>query len=85
MKIVYEKNFIKDFEKAPLKIQKAFIDRLELFLRDKRDPILHDHSLKGTLKNYRSINITGDWRAIYREFPQEVVFFIILATHSELY
>lgn len=37
---------------------------------------------------YRSIDVTGDWRALYREFKEEnppIAFFDGLGTHSQLY
>jgi mRNA-degrading endonuclease YafQ of YafQ-DinJ toxin-antitoxin module len=37
---------------------------------------------------YRSINVTGDWRALYSEQQQngkEIIVFEMLGTHSQLY
>ena len=85
-RIDFSKRFEKDLKKAPKKIQKAFKNRLEIFLTDKFNPILNNHSLTGNYDNYRSINITGDWRAVFRELDAgETVFFDILGTHSKLY
>ena len=84
--IDYSKKFIKSLKKAPNKIQIAFRNRLEIFLSDKFHPILNNHSLSGEYQGYRSINITGDWRAIFRERGSEdTVYFVIIGTHSNLY
>jgi addiction module RelE/StbE family toxin len=86
MGIDYSARFIKAFKKAPRKIQIAFRNRLELFTKDKFHPLLNNHPLSGRYKNYRSINITGDWRAIFREFDSgRRIYFDIIGTHSELY
>ena len=34
--------------------------------------------------NYRSINISGDWRAVFEQNNDEV-YFVTLGTHSQLY
>jgi len=85
-RVEYSKRFVKDFKKAPVKIKIAFRNRLELFLVDKYHPILNNHSLVGKYKDYRSINVTGDWRAMFREFEGgKVIFFDTIETHSQLY
>lgn len=67
----------------------AFRRRLEIFLDDSHNPQLNNHKLTSELQGYRSINVTGDWRAIYSEAEDEegekIVIFEVLGTHSELY
>ncbi len=85
-RIDFSRKFEKNLKKAPKKIQVAFRKRLEMFLSDKFHPILNNHPLVGEYQNYRSINVTGDWRAVFREFQGgEVVYFDLLQTHSKLY
>ena len=84
MKIVYHKNFKKQYKK--LKTLQTKIDqRLILFISDPFDPILNNHPLIGKYKGYRSINITADYRAIYQEIEVNRAFFITLDKHSNLY
>jgi len=45
---------------------------------------LRDHQLKGKYKQYRSINITGDYRALYLLRGDEAIFDVV-DTHSQLY
>ena len=85
-RIDYSNKFIKDLKKAPQKIKISFRGRLETYLSDKFHPLLNNHSLKGRYEKYRSINVTGDWRAIFREIDGgSVVYFDRLGTHSQLY
>lgn len=86
MIIKFSKTFKKQRNKAPIKIQKAFDEKLKLFLNDYSNPSLNLHRLNGVLKNYHSINITGDWRSILRfTNKKEIVVFLMLGTHSKLY
>lgn len=84
MAVKFNKQFVKERDKADKKIKEAFDKRLEIFLKDPFDPRLNNHSLTGSYRGYRSINITGDWRAIYTENQEEAIF-VALGTHSQLY
>lgn len=86
MTINYSKKFIKKFERCDIVIQKSFRQKLVLFIENKFHPQLNNHALTGKFSKFRSINITGDWRAIFIEYDnRETIFFEILGTHSELY
>lgn len=59
---------------------------------NKADPhhrLLNNHSLTGEYVGYRSINITGNWRAVFSEIQDEegneLIVFKVLGTHSQLY
>lgn len=88
-KIDYSREFEKQLAKVPLSIKKAFRKRLALFLLEQTHPQLRNHELAGKLSGQRSINITGDWRAIFiQQEDQEgklTVKFKMLGTHSQLY
>ena len=85
-RVEFSKKFEKDLKKASRKVQLATKTRLEIFLLDKFNPVLNNHSLTGKYEGYRSINITGDWRAVFREFDGgQTVYFNTLGTHSKLY
>jgi len=64
--------------------KKKFKQRRNLFLQDEFDPILNNHALKGKYEGYRSINIAGDLRVIYKT-EAEVVIFVTIDSHSNLY
>ena len=86
MKIKFSNNFVKSYNRAPEKIRKSFDLRLKLFIQDKNYPLLKNHKLRGKLSGYRSINISGDWRAIFKEEEDgNLIFFLLLGTHSQLY
>lgn len=89
MKIKFAKKFKKQYEKANTKIQTAFDKRLELFQQDQYYPLLDNHALTGQYSGFRSIDITGNWRAIFREALDEngnkIITFELLGTHPQLY
>jgi addiction module RelE/StbE family toxin len=86
--IKFTNNFRKHYQKSPSKIKKYFDNRLEIFIKDEYSPILNNHHLIGKFKGYRSININGDWRALYsiETISNKTTFiFEALGTHSQLY
>ena len=88
MLISFAKKFSKQRDKAPAKVIEALNKRLKLFLTDSFHPLLNNHQLTGKFRGYRSINITGDWRAIYKTIQidnQELIIFELLGRHSQLY
>jgi addiction module RelE/StbE family toxin len=84
MRVTYKKQFDKDFKKLPLKIREQFYERLDLFLQDKFDKTLNNHPVDKAFPGCRSINVSGDYRAIFQE-DGDTVIFITIGTHSELY
>lgn len=84
MKISYTKNFIKLSKKLSPKLRVQVIERITLFSVNPLDPQLRDHRLKGKYREYRSIDITGDYRALYLLQGDEVIFDVV-GTHSKLY
>ena len=86
MRIEYSKKFIKEFKKCPVGVKANFKKRLELFINCQSHPTLNNHPLAGELKNYRRVNITGDWRAIFEEIDAgQIIYFVAIGTHSQLY
>ena len=86
MKYVLSKNFEKQFSKLPKNIKEKTIKQLEIFVKNPFDQKLNNHNLSGKQKNQRSINITGDIRAIYAEIEKgELVIFVTIGSHSNLY
>lgn len=88
MKIVYDPCFLKKLKKIDVRIRKRLKDRILLFSIDPNNLQLNNHPLKREFEAYRSIDITSDWRGIYKETNiggETVAYFIILGTHRELY
>ncbi len=85
MIIVYHKDFKKEYKKHPKKLREKTEERLRIFSKEEFDPILNNHALKGKWAGYRSINVTGDIRAIYKKLDSESAIFTAICSHSKLY
>lgn len=88
MKVVYDPTFFKKLKKVDVRIRKHVEERILLFSKDPNNPQLNNHALRKKYQGYRNINITSDWRAIYREaqIGEDVVaYFVALGIHNELY
>jgi len=86
MRIEYSQKFIKEFKKCPKNIKNSFKSRLIIFIENPHSPILNNHCLHGKLNNLNSININGDWRAIFEKIENEnVVYFMTIGKHNKLY
>lgn len=84
MKITYSKEFIKQAEKLSPKLQLLLYERISLFRGNPLNPRLRNHALRGKYSSYRSINITGDYRALYLQKEDEAIFDKI-GIHFQLY
>ena len=85
MRINLHRKFIKDYKKLPNKIQEKFKERRDLFIENKFNPLLNNHRVEPTYPNWRSIDITGDYRALFEIKEENSVVFMKIGTHSELY
>jgi len=84
MRVVFHRNFEKQLKNLPKKLREKTQMRLLLFLENPYHPLLENHLLKGKYLDYRSIRITGDWRALYKTVGNECIF-VVIDTHSNLY
>ena len=85
MRIIRSKRFTKHARKLPAKIRLALASRIHIFMADPHHAILNNHSLSGELQEYRSINITGDFRMIFEQLDGDTVRLIDIDTHHNLY
>ena len=85
MNIYFHKNFERQYKKLNNKQKTRFKERIAIFLQDKFNPILNNHSLRGKYKGYRSINVAGDLRAIYKRTIKNNIIFIAIDNHNNLY
>jgi len=65
--------------------REKFQQRLRLFQTNQYLPLLNNHGLTGKWRGFRSINITGDWRAIFVVVDRKRITFVAFGTHSQLY
>lgn len=85
MIITYHKKFIKAIKKLPTGIEGKFYERLRLFAENSTHPMLNNHPVDAAYPGWRSVNVTGDYRALYEPQGVNNVKFMKIGTHSELY
>ncbi len=85
MNVRFHRRFSKSYKRAPTKLRESLKVRLVLFCENPFHPLLNNHALHGALSGYRSINVTGNVRAIYKTVAEDTVEFVLLGTHSSLY
>lgn len=85
MQVIRHSAFEKRITRLSPSIRAALADRLELFLTNPRHPLLNDHSLSGDRRGFRSINITGDWRLVYKVIGDGMILLTEIDTHHNLY
>jgi addiction module RelE/StbE family toxin len=85
MNIVFHKRFDKMASKLSPKLKTQMVERIILFSKDPLNPTLRNHGLNTPYKGSYSININGDYRAIYQLVNNETALFTHIGTHSQLY
>ena len=84
MHVLLHRLFLKDFKKIPKGVRLKFVERKNLLLDDPFHPLLNNHSVEKAFPGCRSINVTGDYRAIFMQRSDGLIF-IRIGTHSDLY
>jgi addiction module RelE/StbE family toxin len=85
MKILFHRNFEKNYVKLRAPERNKFKERLSMFAEDPFHPVLGNHALNGKYQAYRSINIGGDLRAVYKTVKNEEYLFVAIGNHAKLY
>jgi mRNA-degrading endonuclease YafQ of YafQ-DinJ toxin-antitoxin module len=85
MRVDFHRNFDKRLAKLNLKQKEQFKLRLVVFVQDQYKSELNNHALKGKFQGYRSINVTGDIRAVSIPHNENHSEFVDIGSHSQLY
>lgn len=72
-------------QKLPAKTKRKMVERITLFSYDPQNAVLRGHALHTPYKGSYSIDITGDYRAVYQLIDDETALFTHIGTHSQLY
>lgn len=73
MRITYTKRFSKQFNKLHTNIRKKFQERMKLFIKNPKDPILRNHELRGNLIGIKAFSVGGDIRVIYKTISNYLI------------
>ncbi len=78
------KKFKKQYAKLPKAVKSKFLLRVEIFRENQSSSVLNIHQLQGNRYPLLSMNVTGDYRALFL-IKKDTVIFYEIGTHSELY
>lgn len=85
MYIHYASTFKKMYKKLPKRIRDKADERIMLFSTDPFHPLLNNHPLTEGYRGCRSVNVTGDFRIVYRDRGKDVVSLEAIGTHHQFY
>lgn len=83
--VAYSKNFKKSLKKKDKFIQEKTRERIRLLREDPSNILLNNHKLHGEYSGCNSINITGNFRAVFKYLNENQIVFVDIGTHPELY
>ena len=83
MVIKTTKAFDKQYAKLNFKVKLSFKRRISLFKANPFEVTLSNHALKGKYLGYRSIDITGDVRALYITQGDTIIIFGVIFFDSK--
>lgn len=85
MNVVFHKRFDKMASKLPPKVKAKMVERITLYSKNPLDRMLRNYALNTPYKGGYSVDITGDYRAIYHLVDGQIAMFTHIGTHSQLY
>ena len=88
MEIRYHARFLKHYRQRILRsasLRQKLEEKVELFSDDPNNEVLQDHPLKGRQLGLRAFSITGDMRVVYRWLRRDLVQFLDVGSHNQVY
>lgn len=82
MKILYSRQFAKEYRKLPSHVKDQAENKEELFRKNPFDPRLKTHKLKGELSGFYSFSISYHYRIVFHFQNSEIVVFDNVGTHE---
>ncbi len=81
----FSKSFKKSLKKKDTFVQERARERIRLLREDPLNVLLNNHKLHGEYEGCNSINITGNFRVVFKYLNEEHILLIDIGTHPELY
>ena len=77
--------FKRQYKKLDRAIRGKLEERFRLLVTDAFNPLLNNHKLHHPWDGYSSINITGDWRLVYKKLGADAYYLRAVGTHHQLF
>lgn len=85
MRTASSRTFDRQYKKLSRNLQEKMWQRLALLVAEESNPLLNNHKLGPPYETFRSINITGDFRLIYKKIDSATYYLRAVGTHHQLY
>jgi len=85
MRLTRHREFKRQYKKLDRTTRGKLEERLRLLVKDKSNPLLHNHELHHPFYGYSSINITGDYRLVYKRIGRDIWYLRAVGTHHQLF
>lgn len=85
MRSVNDRVFERQYKKLPQALRTKMWERLALLVADESHPLLDNHTLHHPFEGYSSINVTGDWRLVYKKLGPDTYYLRAIGTHHQLF
>ena len=79
------REFKRQYKKLGRGIRGKLQERFRLLMIDEFNPLLKNHKLHHPWEGYSSINITGDWRLVYKKLAADAYYLRAVGTHHQLF
>ena len=85
MQFPTHREFERQSKKLSQVIREKMWQRIALMVTEEFHSILYNHKLNPPYEGYRSINITGDYRLIYKKLGPDTYYLRAVGTHHQLF
>ncbi|MBM2814066.1 MAG: RelE/StbE family addiction module toxin [Ignavibacteria bacterium] len=88
IEIIWEDSFVKKFKKLKKSnpdLTDKFIEKVNLFSDNPYNAGLKTHKLSGKLSDYWAFSIDFNYRVVFRFGEDDIVYFMAIGTHDEVY
>ena len=85
MRFTTHRVYERQAKKLPQTIRDKMSERIALFEVDEFNPLLNNHKLHHPFEGCWSINITGDWRLVYKKLGPDTYQLRAVGTHHQLF
>ncbi len=80
--IYYTPGFINTYKKLPENLKEETREKIEMFKKNPRDPVLKAHKLKGKLKGYWSFWVNYKYRIVFEYDSKTTVALLEVGDHD---
>jgi mRNA-degrading endonuclease YafQ of YafQ-DinJ toxin-antitoxin module len=82
MRAVYAPPFLRQLKKLPEGLQEEVFEKVELFQKKPKDPMLKTHKLKGRLAGNYSFSVNYQTRVVFQYISKEEAVLLAVGDHD---